>query len=100
MLILGFTYILGGFVNNIPSFGSHLTEFGRAYIDQTQNLRKSKKSTSVMNKYICGVFGDEIIPFNTHNIHIKPSPKIWFETEHFENLGFSGLGLMVLGVTS
>ena len=36
----------------------------------------------------------EMSQFNTNNRHIKPSPKIWFETEHFENLGFfRALGL-------
>jgi hypothetical protein len=31
---------------------------------------------------------------------LKSSPEIWFETEHFENLGFSGPGLRVPLVTS
>jgi hypothetical protein len=53
-----------------------------------------------MNKSIFWVYLDEIIPFKTHNRHIKPSPKIWFETEHFEILGFLGPGLMVPLATS
>ena len=35
-----------------------------------------------------------------HNIYTKPSPKIWFKAEHFENLSFSGPGLRVPTVTS
>ena len=40
-IFLGFPYILGGVGNKIPGLGSHQTEFGRAYIDRTQDLRKS-----------------------------------------------------------
>ena len=100
MLFLAFPHTLGGVRNKILEFGSQWTKFGRACIDQTQNLRKSMKSTCVMNKSLFWVFINEIIPYNTHNIHIKPSPKIWFETEHFQNLGFSNPGLRVPPVTS
>ena len=100
ILFLTFPHKLGGIRNNILEFGSHLTGLGRACIDRTQNMRKIMKSIWVMNKSLYGVFIDEIIPLNTHTRHVKPSPKIWFKTEHLENLGFSGLGLRVLLVTS
>ena len=34
-------------------------------------------------------------PWSTLTSHIKPSPKIWFKTEHFENLSFLGPELRV-----
>ena len=39
-------------------------------------------------------------PWITLTSHINPSPEIWFEAEHFENLSFSGPRLKVLAVTS
>ena len=77
ILFLGFPYILGGIGNKISKFGSHVTEFGRACIDRTQNLRKCMKSTWVMNKSLFRVFIDEMRPFNSHTIHIQPSPCSW-----------------------
>ena len=56
IIFLGFPDILGGVRNKIPEFGSHLTQLGRACVDQTQNLRKNMKSTWVMNKSLCGCF--------------------------------------------
>ena len=53
-----------------------------------------------MNKSLCYSFIDEIIPWITFTNHIQPSPEIWFETEHFEILSFSGPGLKVPSVTS
>lgn len=38
--------------------------------------------------------------WSTLTSNIQPSLKIWFEMEHFENLGFSGPGLRVPPVTS
>ena len=46
------------------------------------------------------MFIHDIIPYNTHTKHIQPSSKIWFETEHFENLGFLGPRLRFSPVTS
>jgi hypothetical protein len=52
-----------------------------------------------MNNYICGVFSDKISPYNIHNSHKKHSLKVFFETDHFEDLSFSGPGLRVPSVT-
>ena len=52
-----------------------------------------------MNKSPCRVCFDEIIPWSTLTSHIQPSPEIWFETEHFENLSFLGPRLMVPTIT-
>ena len=41
-----------------------------------------------MNKSCFGKFVYEMRPWSTLNIHIQPSPEIWFETKHFENLSF------------
>ena len=43
---------------------------------------------------ICGDDFDEMNPWNTHTRHIQPSPKIWFETKHFEILSFRAPGLV------
>ena len=54
MILLSFLYILGDIRNIIIGLGKHLTGLGRACIDRTQNLRKSMKSTWVMNKSLFG----------------------------------------------
>ena len=53
-----------------------------------------------MNKSLCERFIDEMRPWSTITSDIQPSPKIWFEMEHFQNLGFSDPGLKVPPVTS
>ena len=100
ILFLGFPYILGGVGHKISELGSHLTEFGRACIDWTQNLRKTIWSTWVMNRSPCERFLDLISPWSTLNVYILNFPEIWFEMEHFKILGFSGPRLRVPPVTS
>ena len=100
MHFIGFPNILGDVGNKIPQLGSHRTEFGRACICSAQNLRKWIYLTWNMNKSLCERFLGEIRPWITFNSHKKPSPKIWFETEHFEILSFSSLGLRVPPLTS
>ena len=41
-----------------------------------------------------------MMPWSTLNSHIQPSPEIWFETEHFEKLGFLVPRLKVPFITS
>ena len=76
----------------LPEFGDHQTEFGGACIVRTQDSRKSILFTWTMNKSVYKSFLDELIPFIILNGHKKPSPKIWFETEHFEILSFRNPG--------
>ena len=91
---LGCPDILEEIRNKIHELGIHQTELGRAFIHQTQNSRKSMYITWVMNKSVCEGSLDEIRLWSTFNGHIQPSPKIWFETEHFEILSFRALGLV------
>ena len=97
---LGFSDILEGIRNNIQELGIHRTELGRACIHQTQNLRKWIYVTWNMNKSLCERFLGEMRPWNTSNSHKQPSPKIWFETKHFEILSFLGPGLSIPPITS
>ena len=48
-----------------------------------------------MSKSLCERFLGEMRPWSTFTSHIQPSPKIWFGTEHFEILSFSGLELLL-----
>ena len=45
-----------------------------------------------MNKSVCEMFLDGMMPWSTFIGHTQPSPEIWFEMEHFEILSFRGLG--------
>ena len=100
MTFIGFPDILGGNRVKLLEFGGHHSKFGRACIVQTQGSRKSILFTWIMNKLVYKRFLDEMMQFGTFNSHRQPSPEIWFETEHFENLGFLGLGLRVPPITS
>ena len=64
------------------------TEFGRAWKARTQNWRKSMFSTWIMNNSVFGRFLDGIRPYDNFTSNIWLSPKISFETEHFEFLSF------------
>ena len=97
---LGFLDILEDTRIKLPEFGDHQTEFGGAYMVRTQDLRKSMFFTWIMSKSVCEVFLDGMIPWHIFTSHIQPSPEIWFEREHFENLGFSGPWLKDPPVTS
>ena len=91
---LGFPVILEETRIKIPEFGDHLTEFGRAWKARTQDWRKSMFFTWIMNNSVFGNFIDGMRPCSTFTSHIWPSPKIWFETEHFEFLSFRAPGLV------
>ena len=89
---LGFPDILQEIRNKIHELGIHQTELGRVCLRQTQNSRKSMYITWVMNKSVCEGSLDEMRLWSTFIGHIKPSPEIWFETEHFEILSFQTSG--------
>jgi hypothetical protein len=45
-----------------------------------------------MNKSVGEMFLDGMMPWSTFTGHTQPSPKILFETEHFEILSFRAPG--------
>ena len=60
---------------------------------------KGLKSTCIINTLLFGMILEKIIPYHVHTSHKKHSPKVWFETEHFEILSFLGMGLKVPAAT-
>lgn len=67
---LGFPDILEDIRNKLLEFGDHPTEFGGACMVQTQDLRKSMFFTWIMNKLVCEMFLDGIMPWSTFISHI------------------------------